>query len=120
MKITRYFELMGSFRFDRYFTPYVVACAVANQYDWRCTDELPSYRFGAVYHPTENSSIYFVYGNSYNPAAELGTLSGNPTNTASVTLAPEKNISYEAGVKADVISGTLSLTGAVFRIEKTN
>ena len=120
MKITQYFELLGSFRYDRYSTHYVDASAIAGQNDLRRTDNLPSYRFGAVYHPTPNSSIYFVYGNSYNPSAELGTLSGNPTNTASVTLAPEKNISYEAGVKADVIEGTLSLTGAVFRIEKTN
>ena len=37
-----------------------------------------------------------------------------------MTLAPEKNISYEAGVKVDVLEGNLSLTGAVFRIEKTN
>jgi catecholate siderophore receptor len=120
MKITQYFELLGSFRYDRFSTHYVDASAVAGQNDLRRTDNLPSYRFGAVYHPTPNSSIYFVYGNSYNPAAELGTLSGSPTNTANVTLAPEKNISYEAGVKADVIEGTLSLTGAVFRIEKTN
>ena len=37
-----------------------------------------------------------------------------------MTLAPEKNISYEAGVKVDVLEGNLSLTGAIFRIEKTN
>jgi len=120
MKITQYFELLGSFRFDRFYTHYVDASAAANQNNLKRTDDLPSYRFGAVYHPTPNSSVYFVYGNSYNPSAELGTLSGSPTNAASVTLAPEKNVSYEAGVKADVINGTLSLTGAVFRIEKTN
>jgi catecholate siderophore receptor len=120
MKITRYFELLGSFRFDRFSTHYVDANAAAGMNDLRRTDNLPSYRFGAVYHPTPNSSIYAVYGNSYNPSAELGTLSGNPNNAASVTLAPEKNVSYEAGVKADVLDGNLSLTGAVFRIEKTN
>jgi catecholate siderophore receptor len=111
MKITQYFELLGSFRFDRFYTHYVDASAAANQNSLKRTDDLPSYRFGAVYHPTPSSSVYFVYGNSYNPAAELGTLSGSPTNAASVTLAPEKNVSYEAGVKADVMNGTLSLTG---------
>ena len=30
---------------------------------------------GGVYHPTTNSSLYVAYGNSYNPSAELGTLS---------------------------------------------
>lgn len=120
MKITQYFELLGSFRFDRYSTHYLDLSAVAGQQDLRRTDNLPSYRFGAVYHPTPNSSLYVVYGNSYNPSAEFGTLSGNPNNVASITLAPEKNVSYEAGVKVDVLQGNLSLTGAIFRIEKTN
>ena len=120
MKITKYFELLGSFRFDRYSTHYLDLSAVPGQQDLRRTDNLRSYRFGAVYHPTPNSSLYVVYGNSYNPSAELGTLSGSANNVASVTLAPEKNISYEAGVKVDVLEGNLSLTGAIFRIEKTN
>ncbi len=120
MKITKYFELLGSFRFDRFYTHFLDGTGAPGQQDLKRTDNLPSYRFGAVYHPTPNSSIYVVYGNSYNPSAELGTLSGSANNAASVTLAPEKNISYEAGVKVDVLEGNLSLTGAVFRIEKTN
>jgi catecholate siderophore receptor len=79
-----------------------------------------SYRFGGVFHPTPNSSIYIAYGNSYNPSAELGTLSSAPTSITGSALSPEKNISYEAGVKVDTLGGRLSLTGAVFRIEKTN
>ena len=121
MKITKYFELLGSFRFDRFYTHFLDGTGVPGQQDMKRTDNLPSYRFGAVYHPTPNSSLYVVYGNSYNPSAELGTLSGSPNNAASVTLAPEKNVSYEAGIKWDVLEGgQLSLTGAIFRIEKTN
>ena len=41
MKITQYFELMGSFRFDRFYTHYVDASAVAGQQDLRRTDNLP-------------------------------------------------------------------------------
>ena len=67
-----------------------------------------SYRFGGVFHPTSSSSLYVAYGNSYNPSAELGTLSSGTTS-----LDPEKNVSYEAGVKVDVLGGGLSLTGAV-------
>jgi|SRR5665213_2819682 len=115
MKITKYFELLGSVRFDRFSTHYVDASAAANANDLSSTDNLLSYRFGGVYHPTSNSSLYVAYGNSYNPSAELGTLS-----TGTVSLAPEKNISYEAGVKIDVLDGGLSLTGAVFRFDKTN
>jgi catecholate siderophore receptor len=115
MKITKYFELLASLRFDRYSTHYVDASAAAGQNDLKSTDNMFSYRFGGVYHPTANSSLYVAYGNSYNPSAELGTLS-----TGTVSLAPEKNISYEAGVKVDLLDSQLSLTGAVFRIDKTN
>jgi len=120
MKITRYFELLASMRLDQYKTHYLDQAAVAGQNDLERTDTMFSYRFGGVYHPTTNSSLYVAYGNSYNPSAELGTLSGAATNTASVTLAPEQNVSYEGGVKVDVLDSRLSLTGAVFRIEKTN
>ena len=120
MKITKYFELLGSFRFDRFNTHFLDGTSAPGQQDLKRTDNLSSYRFGAVFHPTPNSSLYVAYGNSYNPSAELGTLSGSANNAASVSLAPEKNVSYEAGVKVDVLDSRLSLTGAVFRIEKTN
>jgi catecholate siderophore receptor len=79
-----------------------------------------SWRVGGVFHPIRTVSLYAAYGISHNPAAELGTLSGTPTNAASVTLEPERNRSIEVGAKADLMGGRLSLSGAVFRIEKTN
>ena len=57
---------------------------------------------------------------SRNPSAEFGTLSGAANNAASVTLAPERNTSVEVGAKVDLLGNRLSLTGAAFRIEKTN
>ena len=35
-------------------------------------------------------------------------------------LAPEKNNTVEVGAKVDLLGGKLSLTGAVFQIDKTN
>jgi catecholate siderophore receptor len=117
MKITKYFELMGSLRFDRFKTTYQIDDGSP---ELGRTDNMMSYRTGAVFHPTENSSIYVAYGNSYNPSAELSTLSSSPTSTTGVALAPEKNVSSEAGVKVDMLDGKLSLTGAVFHTVKTN
>lgn len=117
MKINRYFELLGAFRYDMFDSKYTSG-APAVQLTRK--DNLLSYRFGGVFHPTTNSSLYVSYGNSYNPSAELGTLSSAANNAASTLLDPEKNVTYEAGAKADVLGGQLSLTGAVFRIEKTN
>ena len=117
VKITKYFELLASLRYDYFSTTYSDPnqALVINR-NLERTDNLFSYRFGAVVHPTEKSSIYAAYGNSYNPSAELGTL----VSASNAALAPEQTRTIEVGAKADVRDGLISLAGAVFRIEKTN
>jgi catecholate siderophore receptor len=117
LKVNQYFELLGSLRFDHFGTIYddPNQALVPNRHLER-TDNMWSYRFGAVGHPTKDSSVYVVYGNSYNPSAELGTL----TNASVAALAPEQTKTIEIGAKADVLKGKLTLSGAIFRIEKMN
>jgi catecholate siderophore receptor len=117
IKINQYFELLGSLRFDRFGTVYndPNQALRVNQHLER-SDNMLSYRFGAVGHPTKDSSVYIAYGNSYNPSAELGTL----TNASVAALAPEQTKTIEVGAKADVLKGKLTLSGAIFRIEKIN
>jgi catecholate siderophore receptor len=79
------------------------------------TDYLLSYNGGIVYKPASNGSIYVSYGTSYNPSQEFGSLTG-----ATAIVAPEKNKSYELGTKWDLLNERLSVTGAVFRTDKTN
>lgn len=120
IKINEYFELLGSIRHDHYearYTDYAAPIATRNL---GRIDEMTSWRVGGVFHPTKNSSIYAAYGTSFNPSAEFGTLSSSPNNAASPLLDPEKNTTIEVGAKADILDNKLSLTGAVFRIEKTN
>ena len=122
VKINKYFELLGSVRFDRFASVYedLNQTTIASQKVAR-TDNMLGYRFGAVGHPTENSSLYIAYGNSFNPSAELGTITnGNTTLTSVASLAPEQTRTIEAGAKVDVLKNRLSLSGAIFRIEKTN
>ncbi len=117
VKFNKYFELLGSIRYDRFSTVYDdfgTQGAPTNIHLAR-VDNLTSYRVGAVGHPTSNSSVYIASGNSYNPSAELGTL----TNASVASLAPEQTKTLEAGVKVDV-TRELGLSGAIFRIEKTN
>ena len=117
VKLNQYFELLGAVRYDIFKSEYTSGTPATTL---ERSDNLLSYRFGGVYHPIPNASIYVAYGNSYNPSAELGTLSSSPTNAASTLLDPEQNVTYEAGAKWDVLGGRLSLTGSLFRIEKTN
>lgn len=117
VRINKYLEVMGSLRYDRFRATYndLTQTVVANQHLER-TDGMLGWRYGIVVHPLPNTSFYFAHGTSYNPSAELGTLS-----SGTVSAAPEKTNVKEIGVKADVLDGgRLSLTGALFRIDKTN
>ena len=121
MKLNQYFELLGAVRWDRFHTTWQdpFNATVASQFLHR-EDDMFSYRVGGVFHPTPNSSIYVAYGVSYNPSAELGTLGAGNSLTASVQAPPERNESIEAGVKVDLLQNRLSVTAAIFQIEKTN
>ncbi len=121
IKFNEYFELLGSIRYDDFRTTYTNLAAVppASQQLNRA-DEMVNWRVGGVFHPTHSSSIYAAYGVSSNPAAEFDTLSDAGNNAANSMLAPERNTTIEVGAKADVLNGKLTLSGAVFRIEKTN
>jgi len=113
IKLNQYFDLLGALRYDYFKTDYESGTTQLSR-----TDNLLSWRVGGVYHPVPNASIYITYGNSYNPSAEYGTLSTSGTN--SILLDPEKSVTLEAGVKVDVLNERLSLTGSVFRNDKTN
>jgi catecholate siderophore receptor len=117
VKVTKHLELLASLRYDRFSTVYddPNQALVVNRHLER-TDNMFSYRFGAVVHPTEKTSVYVAYGNSYNPSAELGTLS----DASVAALAPEQTRTIEVGAKANVLGGKLSLAAAIFRIEKMN
>jgi len=80
----------------------------------RDDDEL-SYRGGVIYQPDRKQSYYVSYGTSFNPSAEAVTLSA-----AQSLVEPETTRSYEAGAKFDLIDGDLSVSSALFRVEKNN
>jgi catecholate siderophore receptor len=120
IKFNEYFELLGSVRHDHFTADYTDFAQPVATRNLSRTDDMLSWRTGAVFHPTKYSSIYAAYGISYNPSAEFGTLSSAPTNAANSLLDPEKNRVIEVGAKADLLNNKLSVSGAVFRIEKTN
>jgi len=74
-----------------------------------------SVRAGAVFQPTEAQSYYFSYGTSFNPSLETLALTSGQQS-----LDPETSRQYEVGGKWDVLDGNLSLTAALFQIEKDN
>jgi catecholate siderophore receptor len=109
VKLTDWFELLGGIRYDNF------EAKSGSTTIMERTDRMWSWRVGAVFHPTNNSSIYAMRGTSFNPTAEFLNFNANIS-----TLDPEENETTEVGVKVDVLNKRLSLTGAVFRTDKTN
>jgi len=81
------------------------------------TDTFLSYRGGIIFQPTKPQTYYVSTSTSFNPSLEqLVTTTG----TTGANIPPENNIAYEAGVKYDLFGEKLSLTGAIFQIQKNN
>jgi len=89
--------------------------ATGNKTRFGRRDDVTSYQVGLVYKPVQNASVYAAFGTSFNPSAEAQNVAGNTDG-----VEPEKNRNYEIGGKWDVFNQRLSLTGALYRVEKTN
>ncbi len=95
-------------------------------YSVQHNDYLFSTRDGLIWQPDQVQSYYVAYGTSFDPLLE--TISGGlPTSAAAAAqyaqgggYTPEKNVSYEIGGKWDLLHGNLSLSSALFQVEKTN
>jgi len=87
-------------------------------------ERLFSYRFGAVYKPTRNTSLYIAYGNARTPTSATVRLGCGTPATAGApdpcAAAPETARNYEIGAKADLFHRRLQLTAALFRNERSN
>ncbi len=107
------FDLIGGARWDDFDVKYHQYVGTPTAFTQ--VVGLPSWRGAVVYKLTVNGSIYFDAGNSYNPSAESLSLSAATANAP-----PEKNLSFEGGAKWDLEQGKFSVSGSVFRTDKTN
>jgi catecholate siderophore receptor len=78
-------------------------------------DRMLSFRAGAVFKPRPEGSVYAAYGTSLSPSLE-----GLSYGTATAAIEPEKTYTFEAGSKWEMFGSRLLLSGALFRVEKTN
>ncbi|HXJ00735.1 MAG TPA: TonB-dependent siderophore receptor [Micropepsaceae bacterium] len=129
VKLGEQWEISAGLRWDYFGSHYravrystTTPGAITGNDDVTRIDKVPSYRGALVYKPVTNGSIYFDYGTSFNPSAETLSqiTSGRGLGIANADLAPERNQTFEFGSKWDVLDERVSLTGAVFRLEKEN
>ena len=74
-------------------------------------------KFGVIYSPMENGSIYLNYSKSFTPQGAVN----NPFDVNDeLDLKPEYGIQYEVGTKWELFNDSLLLTAAVFDITLEN
>jgi catecholate siderophore receptor len=83
--------------------------------DLNRTDKTWSSRVGLVYQPDQVQSYYVSVSRGYQPSGEVFAIS-----TANADLEPQETTNYELGAKWELLDNRLSVTAAIFRLERTN
>ncbi|MBY0225834.1 MAG: TonB-dependent siderophore receptor [Hyphomicrobium sp.] len=120
LEITKYFELIGGLRFDRFdvaFDGTTAGVNGGNPQSLSRVDDVWSHRVGAVFKPIETASVYIATSNSFLPGA--GDQFGNLTTVSGDTLEPEEFLNNEIGFKWEV-APRLFFTGAIFELDREN
>jgi len=127
VEITKQWLLNGGVRWDNYdtraftnaYTNPNTGAAVATA-DIRNKSSFFNYQAGLVYKPVDYASVYVSYGTASTPPGSTNGDGADNIAAAQRNLDPETSRAVEIGTKWDVLARRLSLTGAIFQIEKNN
>lgn len=134
LKLNESWVLNGGFRTERYNTStdgrtLVTAANALTTYpgysagqlapdSMDLSDNLFSWKVGAVYKPAANGSIYAAYANSLTPPGGANfALSASLSNANNPAFDPQETTNIELGTKWDLLEKRLNLTAAVYRTE---
>ena len=124
LKFGERFQLNGGVRVDYYETDYQGLtlprggnALVAK--DLSTHDTLLSWKLGAVYKPTLNSSIYAAYAKSLTPPGSANFSLSESGNDA-INAQPQETHHYELGSKWELLQGKLAMAAAAYRTENEN
>ncbi|MDM0052482.1 catecholate siderophore receptor Fiu [Variovorax sp. J22R115] len=129
MKINEQWQLTGGLRYDHYSTDYSATARgtgpafAITPTDLSTSNGIWTGKFGVIYKPAENGSIYAAWGNSAQPpgGANFQLAAAGSGNSASRTdFEPQESKTYEVGTKWDLLNNRLALTAALYRTEVTN
>lgn len=121
IKINDKFQVNGGVRYEHYSTSFI---NTSTPLSLDASDNLLTWKAGAVYKPAENGSVYVAYASSQKPpGSDNFTLSTATTGNGAINnpnLEPQKATNVEVGTKWDLLDKRLALTGAIFRTQNEN
>ncbi len=102
-------------------TPQIIPVGTKLGSSVEASDNLASYKLGALYKPASNGSVYLSYATSQLPPGGANfTLSETAGNINNPNLDPQKGTNLELGTKWDLLNEKLALTAAVFKSTNEN
>lgn len=121
MELTPQWLLNGGVRADRYSTDYASSTLGVSNATVSKSDTLVSWKLGALYKPTSDSSLYVSYGTSKLPPSRNNfEISADASSNANINLDPQASKTIEVGGKWDVMNKRMGLTAAIYRTEVSN
>lgn len=85
------------------------------------SDNLLSWKVGALYKFTDSGNVYATVANSQKPpGSDAFQLNANETNINNPSLDPQKALNLEVGTKWEFLDGKLLATGAIFQATNKN
>lgn len=117
IKINDKFQINGGVRYEHYSTSFI---NTSTPLSLDGSDNLITWKAGAVYKPAQNGSVYIAYASSQKPPGSdnFSFATGNSVNNPNIE--PQKATNLEVGTKWDVLDNRLALTAAIFKTENKN
>ncbi|WP_308419594.1 catecholate siderophore receptor Fiu [Chitinimonas koreensis] len=85
------------------------------------SDNLVSWKIGALYKPAANGSVYASYATSQQPPGGANfALNASANNINNPNVDPQEGSNIELGTKWDLLGNKLAVTAALFRSENKN
>jgi catecholate siderophore receptor len=115
ISIGEHFDIVAGLRYDHFEIKGIDFIPAFDRPFSRSDDKL-SPRFGLIWKPQENASVYASFSRSFLPRSGDQFVS---LSTVQENLAPEKFTNYEIGAKWD-IRPDLNVTAALFQLDRSN
>ncbi|MBI1329988.1 MAG: TonB-dependent receptor [Alphaproteobacteria bacterium] len=113
-------SVIAGVRWDSYDASYQTINVSGTIATLKVKSEFFSPRAALVFEPDENQTFYLSYSKSSTPQATSVVGAATPVTTANTGLEPEKNETFEAGAKINLLDGALGLTASLFQVTKGN
>ncbi len=120
IKFSEAWQISAGLRVDHYKTTYKTVAADGTVTPFKpAEDDLLTGKFGVVYKPTANGSLYASYAVTQQPpgGSTFTLAADNSANANNPNVEPQKAKTAEIGTKWDLVHDHLSVNGALYRTE---